>query len=279
MGIRLGIAGPVNSGKSFGRRTIPDGENVMVLAPSMKATHLRTSSGKPSGYFKMSKKRADGTIANEKELYAAAGVANRLELLHKINNEKQPGTWDFIYEGSIALIHSLAELPIWMKFINLHMPKIHTVIQPDFTHYISNYISGKQFINRKAGGEAYQRFWELAGESLENFILLTDHLREELVVITEYHAEFTVEKGEFELYVPAGKMMTEKFKPESYYDIFLYTDVLYAENGDAVSYDFITRKNKKYPDARAMELFEPRISNDWQPILNKVRDYYGVPLV
>ena len=279
MAYKVGIAGLPNTGKSFSRRSIKDGENVFILMPSNKVAHLRDSADHPIKPFDITTPK----IANKKEYIEKLGVRNVHQMISYINTKVAPGkiTKDMI-KGNVQLVKDLADLPIWLEFISKHCPWIHTVIIPDFTHFISQVISTDEFIGRKAGGEAYQRFWELAAKALKNFVLSIDNYREDLIVITEYHAEFDTELGGYDIFSPAGKMLKEKFLVPSYYDILLFTDVKTEEEGEErekSSYRFVTRPTKKYPYARTMDLFEETyIPNDLQQVLTKVREYVGIPL-
>jgi hypothetical protein len=281
MAHKIGIGGLPNSGKSFSRRYIPDGENVIVLAPSNKAPHLRTSAEQPVKPF-------DVKTANFENITAAVdgmlskGVTNIHQLIDFWNQKLPVGAFKpENLTGNVQAVEKLAFLPIWLNFVSKHLPWIHTVIIPDFTHYISRVISSPDFIERKAGGEAYQRFWELAGEALRHFIISIDSLRHNLIVVTEYHAEYDETLPGFDLFVPAGKMLTEKFKPPSYYDILLFTDVkLPEEDTQKAEYRFVTRATRKYPNARTMDLFDQTyIPNNLQSVIDKVREYLGIPWV
>lgn len=282
MAQKLAIAGVPNSGKSYSRRTIPDGENVFILMPSIKATHIKDSSGKPLKTFDIKTNK----FPNKKEYIAALSKLNVRNVHNMVSymNQKLPAgaLKKENLLGNIQMVKDLNDLPIWMEFINKHLPWIHTVIIPDFTHFISSEISEEGFINRKAGGEAYQRFWELAAKALKNFVLSIDYYREDLMVVTEYHAEFDENLGGYDIFTPAGKMLKEKFLVPSYYDILLFTDVKTdneGEHNENSEYRFVTRPTKRYPYARAMNVFDDTyIDNDLQHVLTKAREYLGIPL-
>lgn len=278
MSYKIGIAGLANTGKSYSRRSIKDGENVFIISPSFKASHLQTSDGKPIKTFDMQ----TTTYSNLQEAVDKLHTGSLINLIKTWNSKVPPGT--FLPEnlkGNMQVVTDLTELPIWMEFISKHLTWIHTLVICDFTHFISHVISDDGFINRKAGGEAYQRFWELAAKALKNFVISIDKYREDLIVITEYHAEYKEEQGIYDIYVPAGKMLSEKFLIPSYYDILLFTDVKIenvGEESESSDYRFVTKPTRKYPFARAMNLWDdPYIPNDLASVLTKVRDYLGIP--
>ena len=188
--------------------------------------------------------------------------------IKKLSDDKKSGNW--------VVISDLKILPKILEYVSKDRPEIKTIILPDFTHFISAIVSDKKFIARKAGGEAFQRFWELAGDALQNFIISIDNLRDDLIVVTEYHAEFDEPSDMFKIFVPGGKMLEEKFKLDSYYDFMLYTHVKMKESGEVDSYNFVTRRWDKY-NARSSELFKDTlIPNDLELVLSKMREYLGI---
>lgn len=282
MSYKIGVAGDANSGKSYSRKTIRDGENVMILQPSVKASHLFDSNRKPVKMFDLANSKKGYT--NLESWIIGAKQQNVHQLINLFNLKVPLGSFKpENLKGNIQLIKDISLLPIWLEFISKHLPWIHTVILPDFTHFISEVISRTEFINRRAGNEAYQKYWELAGQALRAFLTELDNYRNDLIIVTEYHTEYVEAIGQHRLYTPAGKMLTEKFKPETYYDVFLQTDVDIKEDEDGnvieESYCFVTKRTAKYPLARALNLFEEtKIPNDLQMVLDKTREYIGYPI-
>jgi hypothetical protein len=310
MGMRVGIAGSQNTGKSYGRRYIWDGENVMIIQPSVKTPHLFQSI--PGTKTIPSPEEIDKLIATGKRKVVKrfdvvspegkyTGVQDALErlapqgmpkTLHAwlsgIDEKKKPGYFGKTNDearkyltGNIILCEKLEQLQFFIFFVNKWMPWIHTIILPDFTHFISEKITSQEFINRKIGGEQYAKYLDLAAEALRSFITASDKLREDLVVVTEYHVEWLPDLGEYEVFLPGGKMIKEKFLPTSYYDTFLFTDCKYPENeeNEEVEYRYVTRKTRKYPEARTIGGFEDLyIPNNLQEVLTKLREYNGIEL-
>ena len=279
MAYKIGIMGPVNTGKSYSRRFIEKGENVFVIQPSMKASHLiRSTDKKPIGPFNIKTDKFESLKAAKKALNASTDT----QIVDLWNRKLEPGKLkpENIL-GNVQLVKDLTEIPVWLKFVDIHMPWVDTVILADFTHFISEVISDKNFIERKHGGEAYQRFWELAGVALTSFITGIDNYRNDLLVITEFHADFDEKLNSYQLYTPAGKMITEKFKPESYYDVLLCTKAIVTEeaNGDFKrEYFFVTEKTSDFPLARGMNIFDTTlIPNDLGMVIKKVRENMGIP--
>jgi hypothetical protein len=307
MGYRIGIGGYQNSGKSYGRRYIHDGENVMIIQPSVKSSHLFESmpginkmtdaeidkaiaSGKRKAVKPFDIKSPEGKYPNLKaamQLIPDESKRTLFNVLSNINEKKPLGYFGKVESevrknitGNVILCEQLTQLTFFIDFVNKWMPWIHTIILPDFTHFISERITSPEFINRKVGGEQYAKYLDLAAEGLRGFIKSSDKLRPELIVVTEYHVELVPETNVYEVFIPGGKMIKEKLLPTSYYDTFLFTDCAYGENDDDdVEYRFVTRKVRRYPEARTIGGFEDLyIPNNLQTVLTKVRQYNGIEL-
>lgn len=268
MAYKIGIVGLTNTGKSFSRKTLRKGEDVFVLSPTQKALHIRDSDGNPLKPLNVATDKSPSLM----EIAKATGTS-RNTVVYKLLNKS-----GLSITGNYFVMKDLKYLEAWLQFIDKQMPHIKILIMPDFTHYISEILSNKEFIQRKSGGEAFQRFWELAAEALNNFITSIDELREDLLVVTEYHCEYDEAKEIFEIYVPGGKMLKDKFLPDSYYDVLLYTHVLEDDGSlkQSERYKFVTHKTGKY-NARCLDLFEDTfIPNNLQLVVDKVSDYIGL---
>lgn len=272
MAYKIGIVGLTNTGKSFARKTIKRGEEVFVLSPSHKALHMRDSNGNPLKRLQVTSDSLG--YASLEDLAQKRGLM--VNATAKTMMTAPEGKLQIT--GNYFVMKDIRYLEDWVKFVSAKMPNIKVLILPDFTHFVSEVIAQKEFIQRKSGGEAFQRFWELAADALNNFITSIDELREDLLVVTEYHCEFNEQTEMFEIFVPGGKMLKEKFLPDSYYDVMLYTHVMNEDDVQKQSdrYKFVTRRTAKY-NARCLDLFEDTyIPNDLQSVIDKVRDYVGI---
>lgn len=271
MAYKIGIIGLTNTGKSFSRKTIKNGEECFILSPSHKALHIRDSKGESLKPLNIS---TETTKFNNLDEFAVKLGTNKNGIASKLLKVSSP----IIITGNYVVMKDVRVLEDWIKFVATKMPHIKTLILPDFTHYISEVIAQKEFIQRKSGGEAFQRFWELAADALNNFITSIDDLREDLLVVTEYHCEYNEANNMFEIFVPGGKMLKDKFIPDSYYDVMLYTHVM-DDDGNIKQedrYKFVTHRTDKY-NARCLNLFEDTfIPNDLQMVIDKVREYVGI---
>ena len=111
---------------------------------------------------------------------------------------------------------------------------------------------------------------------MEGIILSIDNLRDDLIVVTEYHSGYNEVSDSWEIFVPGGKMLQQAFKLDSYYDYMLYTHVEKKDDGTVSSYNFVTRKWDKY-NARCAEIFKDTlIPNNLQTVLDLIRKDNGI---
>lgn len=266
MAVKLGIVGISNSGKSFSRTFIDKGEEVFIIAPSAKSRHITDSEGKPIKRLNVKTDKV-ATLEEAKDILKSPSIHEASKVL--ISADK--GEWVGNY-----IVCKLAHLEMYLGLVNDKMPHIKTIILPDITHFVSSVLAEEAFIKRKTGGEAYQRFWELAGSVLRGVIMAIDDLREDLVVVTEYHCDYNEVADTWEIFMPGGKMIMDKFKLDSYYDFMLYSHVQQDEHGEVQDYKFVTRKWEKY-NARSAEIFKDLlIPNNLQIVLDKLREYNGI---
>lgn len=305
MGQRLGLGGEPNSGKSWGRRYIPDGENVFIIAPSIKTGYLYTGPANaatltaeqieqeikkgtrtPIGAFDMQSKKFASLLMAREQLAVKQGIATgepvgEVFLLDYWNKKMKPGSFKPEHLiGNIAFCERVEDLQVYLNFVNLHLPWIHTIIFPDFTHYLTSTITSDDFRNKTHGNDQYKKYLDLAADSLKNFILSSHTTRKELIIVTEFHVEVNEKTNRTELFVPGGKMLKEKFLPSSYYDTFLFTDVEYSEHpSEPNKYYYVTRSTAKYPEARSGELFDQtRVPNNLQEVLSRYREAKALPI-
>lgn len=268
MAVKLGIAGQFNTGKSYSRVPYIYGENAFILMPTAKAPHITTSLSKPIQYLRVNNKTL---TQHEREKKAPSR-----ELLEIMGKQLKNSPDKIKLDGNYTIEKKLENLPAWLDFIDMHMTHIKTLFLPDFTHYISHVLASEDFIRRKSGGEAFQRYTDLAGLALRSFIESIDNLRPDLLVVTEYHTEWDEVDSKWKIFSPGGKMINEKFLLESYYDFMMMTHVEVPEDSNAEpSYHFITKRWRGY-NARSANLFDTLIPNDIQLVSDKIREYTGM---
>jgi hypothetical protein len=312
MGKRFGIAGFQNSGKSYSRRYIPDGDHVMVLQPSNKFPHLYSGPDNAHNLTpeELDKAIEDGTrkLVRDFDILGKDGVTGIAGAFEKQRGKQVelPNGQKFVIStpmdvilhqhmskeagyftqanmiGNVWYTATFEELKLALQVVNKHMPWIHTVILPDFTHFITAVITSDKFLAQNTQGAAFQRYLILAADAFKAFLLSADDMRKDLIVVTEYHVEMNEVEKQYELFVPGGKMVKEKFLPSSYYDIFLFTDVDFksADEDAEPIYRYVTRKTRKYPEARSMGIYSDLyVPNNLQDALTRFRRHYNIPVL
>jgi hypothetical protein len=276
MGIRIGIVGNPNTGKSFSRSFLKEGKKTFMVAPNQKLSYLVDENDAPLGRADIMYKKPDGKTAKYSKVVTETKALTAGQFLKFVLETEG---LEVKVTGNIAVVESFKELSYWTSIVDRFMPEIHTLLMPDFTHYISAITGSVKFIEQKSGGQAFQRFWDLAGEALNAYFTNVDSLRYNLVVVTEFHAEFVEVEEEYRILVPSGKMLQEKFLPDSYYDILLYARVKSAEEEPDVTkrFVFVVNRHDKWP-ARSANLFlgKTEIPNNLQTVLEATRKAFGV---
>lgn len=275
MARRIGVMGLPNTGKSFSRTYIQNSEDCFVITPSDKDPYLRKD-GKPVEELKI--------LINGK-CYKEVAKDNKQTpevLIKGIVNKATPPEWKIEITGNYAFVADLNFIGVYIGFIAEIMPNIKNLFIADFTHIISEVVTSSKFMKRSSGGEAFARYTDLAADSLNNVFKSIGGLRGDLLVFTEFHTQMG-DEGFYKIFLPAGKMLSDKFLPESYFDIMLCTTVLpYSETIDdeAERYKFIVNKQEPY-DARSANLFgdlanKGMIPNNMDIVLERIRKYYNI---
>lgn len=279
-GFRVGLIGLPNTGKSFSWTFYEKGEEVFAICPSSKIVHIRDSNKKLLQPINISINGVGNTI---QELCAKLAQPNANSLCRKLNtmycgNKKVKGSTevDVVVTGNIIQCSDVKYVADWKLFIS-NFTDAKVIVTTDFTHYMSSIISSKEFMARKSGGEAFQRFWDLAADMLSNIFLSTDSLRHGLIDVTEFHAQYDENLNLFKIFLPAGNMLNNSFLPESYFDIMLHSTVLpYEQEPDeSKRFKFVVIQKDKFA-GRSMNLFETKdgtIPNNMQVVISKLNEY------
>ena len=276
MAFHIAIAGDFNTGKSFSRKPIINGEECFLITPTAKASHLFTSEGKPVKRLEFKTENNPYTRDLIKRIWKEEAPKKKITDLMKYLMKTPDKAASITVEGNYV-VATLEQVSTILRYISDYMPHIKNVFIGDFTHFLTHILASSEFIERKQGGEAYQRFWELAGQVVRDLIESSNDLREDMVIITEYHTAYDEVAGLQRVFVPGGQMLTEKFKLESYYDYMLFSMVEMDEKSKRPSrYVFVTERYGQY-NARFSNIFEEVvIANDMQLVLSKFREYVGI---
>lgn len=274
MAFRVGITGLPNTGKSFAWKHY-NGDDVFAICPSSKIVHIRKSDNKLPELVNITiKGKSQQEVMQEKNYKTVAHLMNALSISGLSKSDVQV-TGDYVICSDVRLVSGVK------KFVDNYMPIKKILLTPDFTHYVNYIMQSQEFRNRKIGSEAFAKYVDMAADMLANIILTADELTNIQLDFTEFHSEYNAELDDYQIFTPGGKMLTEKFKPGSYFDVMLYTYVFpYEEEKDeAKRFKFVTIKRDGY-DGRGMGLFtdvavEGRIPNNMTLVIERLRKYLG----
>lgn len=270
MAIKFGLLGSPNTGKSYSRKNLP-AEDTIVLMPSDKFTYLYNKDKTAAPELTISTSKVDNESFATK-LGWKKDVPPALHTILTIMNspDLQSKASSFNISGSYLLVQDLTTLPQVLDFISKFTSK-SIIILADFTHYLTNFTRTPYFQSKSAG---YDKYVKMAYETLEAFFTSTiDNLRDDIVVITEFHVEDDESKEQGSIFVPAGKMLKGWFKPESYFDVLLGTYVkVDPDKPKSEWYKFVTApiNNKFIRDLGAFD--EIYIPNDLSLVIPRVRE-------
>lgn len=148
------------------------------------------------------------------------------------------------------------------------MPHIKTVVIDTLTSIMVH-----EYMTRfKEKG--YDKFSDMALDTYEIITMIRD-LREDLYVVVVSHTENNYDSDgvlRTSFKVPGGKLIGQNIKPEAYFHMILYTEVLM--NNGVPEYYFRTQNNGKDTCRSPMGLFDsPRIPNDLADVFTKYKEY------
>lgn len=156
-----------------------------------------------------------------------------------------------------------------LKAVSEKRPEINTIVLDDIGHIMVK----EAFARIKEGG--YEKFTDI-GKHMYEIFNTVDHLRDDLFVVFMFHQKTELVDG----YIPQvkiktiGKILDSWFNPEESFDVLMYTDVEFGQDGQA-NYGFITNKTAEYPAKSPQGMFDIRIPNDLNLVINQIQEYYN----
>ncbi len=169
----------------------------------------------------------------------------------------------------------LAEVKALLKGLSEKRPDVKTIVIDTINAIMLDIEMSSNFRNRKVGGEALNKWMDLAAE-IYDLIIDTNNLREDLIVYMIFHSTlYTDVNGMEKKCIVTNGRKLEKIHLESKFPLVLFTRVEY--NGDGKNtYQFETQSSSS-TGKTPMEMFEDfLIPNDFQLVNNKVKEYYDI---
>lgn len=273
MGYLLGIGGNQNTGKSYSRSFLK--EEAVVITCNTKSIYLTKKDGSAVDEI-MIKSSDHKTMAETLQKWNVSHVTQLAQLACNaaLTGKSRPSL-DII--GNYIVVENIIQAQIWLQFVSLFMPHIKVVIFPDFTHFITETLTDTNFRLRGKTKEAFERYVDLAADAFNTFFKSARATRKELIQVIEFHIEFDENARVWNIFTPGGKMLKEKFKPESYFDVFLVSHFIDEEDDKDLKYadrfQFLTRKHKHF-DARS-NVHDPEtelmVPNNLQDVITRIR--------
>lgn len=166
------------------------------------------------------------------------------------------GSSDLVVTGHNRMASRLQSVAMLKQFVSLYMPEKKIILTHDFSHYINYIVASNEFRAQKSGDQAFARFWTLAADALGNVFQAADTMPAHMVDVTEFHIQLDPEMNKYDIFTTAGKMLQEKFKGKSYFDVALFASVVPFEDEPRQSERFkFVAIQKDYYDGRDMGLF------------------------
>ena len=304
MALKVGIMGKPNSGKSYSIM-FTNGKEGFVLMPCESDCNLlednetlnlpankqkRVSRFRFIGKDKDSGKTIDTTLQLAKMLNIQTdNPVDRLNEIIKLlieNNSSDKATKERIekftqnlkhdvnYKGHFAICPKIDYIPYWCKFIDKFMPHIKNIFLPDFSQYITNVITTKEFADKgKTSSGAYGRYTDLATSTVKAFF--TDNinaLRDDIIVVTEFHTEKSEKDEVYSIFVPTGNMIKTTFIPESYFEVLVFAKQDFNNPNKNTRYTFQTIATQENPYIRCSVIDKEEIPNNLSIILDAIRE-------
>jgi hypothetical protein len=273
MGYLLGIGGNQNTGKSYSRKFLK--EEAMVITCNTKSIYLTKKDTTPVDHLQFKAAEHETMM----ETLQKWEVSSPVQLASLLVNTAISGkaTPKLNIKGNYVLAENILHADVWLKFVSLFMPHIKVVIFPDFTHYITETLTDHDFLAKGQTKQAFERYVELAATAFNAFFKSARVTRKDLIQVIEFHLEFDENAKVWTIFTPGGKMLKEKFKPESYFDVFLVSTFIDEDEDKTLKYGerfkFVTRKMKHF-DARS-NVHDPEtealVPNDLQDVISRIR--------
>ena len=152
-------------------------------------------------------------------------------------------------------------------------PEIKSVIVDTWSRVQSNYVMDPEFRKEK-GFDKYSRF---AAAQYDLINLINDKMREDIIVYMFAHPEIHYNESglSVERIAVQGKAL-EKFVPESFSSIVLYTEIQKI-HGEPNKHVFSTTNSGSNSAKTPMGMFEEEyIDNDLVIVDKAIREYYGI---
>lgn len=263
--MRVGILGDSNTGKSFSWAFYDRPDEVFSICPTTKIETLGAISHPDFNIQDLNisydgKDMGNTILHFQKEYNGAPGLVKLIN--HMVNTPSLASDPKMKVTGHVQMVSNINSVSMMKRLVSMYMPEKRIILTHDFGHYLNYIMQSSEFRARKAGDQAYARFWDMASDALEQIFFSPNSLRYGMIDVTEFHVQLDADMGKYDIFAPGGKMLQDKFKGKSYFDIALFSRVIPFEE-QAVQkerYKFVAVQ-KDYFDGRDLNLLHDLIDH------------------
>ena len=156
-----------------------------------------------------------------------------------------------------------------MKHIDENMPHIKNVVIDDFQYVMAN-----EYM-RRANERGFDKFTEIGLHAWE-IATAGKNMRDDINFVMIGHAEQSTDlSGNRRLkFKTVGKLVDNVITMEGMFTVVLFTDVSVNADGERV-YNFVTQSDGTTTAKSPRDMFEFKIPNDINNVINNITEYYN----
>lgn len=201
-------------------------------------------------------------INTDKKPLSLPGAATNYKEVYNSDNKLDLQKSNYYETDNIGRVKTL------IQKISDHTPHVKVIVIDTITSLMVD-----TFMDRLKE-KGFDKYNDMAQE-IYSLISMLRTLRDDLTVVVMSHVEHNYDSDgilKTSYKVPGGKLIGQNIKPESYFNMVLYTDVTMQSTGPV--YSFVTQNNGKNTCRTPRGLFsELKIPNDLKFVIEEYRDF------
>lgn len=180
-------------------------------------------------------------------------------------------------KGNMYVTNELEHVYPLMKQVSDNLPHVKYLVLEDITHYFNKYTTKDKFRSKAKTKEGYSRWGDFGADALNAFMNHISELRQDLVIIYNFHAEQYMENGTEKMKIKTpGKLLENEFDIPSYFNWIFYTKVepYDKEKPNKPRYFFVTNDDGYHSAKSPMGAFdEMYVPNDYKAIIDRIQEF------
>lgn len=201
-------------------------------------------------------------IHTDKKPLSIAGAKSNYRTVYKENGKLDLQASNYFETNDVAIVKAL------LQQISDNLPNIKTIVLDTITSLMVD-----DFMTRLKE-KGFEKYNDMAQDIYTLITMLRD-LRDDLSVVVMSHVENSYDSDgvlKTSYKVPGGKLIGQNIKPEAYFNMVLYTDVV--RMGSETTYSFMTQNNGKNTCRSPRGLFtEAKIPNDLAYVISEYEKF------